>query len=381
MDTAVSTIRFLTRYKIIPYGIGNLYSPNLSKGTSIARATDVPSEKPTLKLIAKMLSLGVTTVSRALKDGPEISIQTRDRVKKAADEIGYKRDPAGVRLKTGKTDTIALVIDTEEEIGNFVSELIFGIHEELSRTNYNLIVAPYSRNGDVMKPIKHLVDTKAVDGVIITRIEPKDARVQFMIDSNMPFVTHGRTDGSMNHPYLDFDNSAFASLAVRRLAGLGRKRIAMLLPPPNLSFHNHLFSAFRMATTQCNLDQIPFNEVTNDNTVDAIRRSAYALFVSECRPDGFVCASGGVSGTGGSTFAIIEAAEKAGLVIGKDIDIIAKQLFRNLPLVRRQLYVVREDVRDTGRGLANLLCLAIAGQNINRLQQIFVPVEVIDPEE
>ena len=55
--------------------------------------------RPTLKTIAFMTGLGVTTVSRALKDAPDIGIETRKRVKLVADQVGYRPNRAGVRLR------------------------------------------------------------------------------------------------------------------------------------------------------------------------------------------------------------------------------------------------------------------------------------------
>src|SRR5262245_7635229 len=57
--------------------------------------------RPTLKTIAFMTGLGVTTVSRALKDAPEIGEETRRRVQLVARQIGYRPNRAGVRLRTG----------------------------------------------------------------------------------------------------------------------------------------------------------------------------------------------------------------------------------------------------------------------------------------
>ena len=92
-----------------------------------------------------MTGLGVTTVSRALKDAPEIGAETGERVQLVARQIGYRPNRAGVRLRTGKTNVISLVLNTEEEIIGFVSDMIYGISEELAATPYHLIVTPYSR--------------------------------------------------------------------------------------------------------------------------------------------------------------------------------------------------------------------------------------------
>ncbi|MEP3303717.1 MAG: LacI family DNA-binding transcriptional regulator, partial [Roseibium sp.] len=63
-------------------------------------------QRPTLKTIAFMTGLGITTVSKALKDAPDIGEATKKRVRLVADQIGYRPNRAGVRLRTGKTNVI-----------------------------------------------------------------------------------------------------------------------------------------------------------------------------------------------------------------------------------------------------------------------------------
>ena len=186
-----------------------------------------------------MTGLGVTTVSRALKDAPEIGEETRRRVQLVARQVGYRPNRAGVRLRTGKTNVISLVLNTEEQISGFVSDIIYGISEALAQTPYHLIVTPYSRTNDPLEPVRYVVETGSADGIIISRTEPDDKRVRYMLERGFPFATHGRTDIGMPHPFHDFDNHAFARDAVQKLASLGRQAAgaaraaggAHLLPP------------------------------------------------------------------------------------------------------------------------------------------------------
>lgn len=343
------------------------------------KGRDTISKQPTLKTIATKLGLGVTTVSRALKDGPELSLETRKSVQQTARELGYRINRAGLRLRTGKTNIISLVLDTQEQIGSFVSEMIFGITDGLAETPYHLIVTPYSRLANAMEPIKYLVETGSVDGVIISRIEPDDERVRYMLLHEMPFVTHGRTSTGAQHPFQDFDNEAFAWIAVKRLAELGRKRIALLAPPSDLAFYNHMRQGFSMGIAEHGLEEVPFDVVSNDDTMDDIGRAIRDLLRQPVKPDGIVSGSGGASGTGGSTFALIAGLEEAGMVLGREVDIVAKQLFERLPLFRQQLHVVHEDVRDAGRALAKSLIGAIEGEPVSQLQNLVVPTKVIAP--
>jgi LacI family transcriptional regulator len=334
------------------------------------------SKKPTLKTIATALGLGVTTVSRALRDDLKIGARTRKSVQDMARQLSYHPSRAGLRLRTGKTNILSLVLDTEEEMGSFVSQMICGITEELAGSPYHLIVTPYSKYGDPVAPIRHLVETEAVDGIIISRIEPEDGRVKYMIEEGMPFVTHGRTHMGVQHPYFDFDNHAYARIAVDCLASRGRKRLALLAPPAGLSFHDHTRQGFAAAMAKYGLEEVPFQGISNDSTIEEIRLGVRKLMQQSPAPDGLINCAGGVSGTGGAILAIQAGLKDTGAVIGRDVDIVTKQLFAHLPVFGDAFHVVHEDVRETGRGLAKALLGSIEGSPITELQTLIVPTKV-----
>jgi LacI family transcriptional regulator len=338
--------------------------------------TDIPGVRPgepvrpTLKTIAFMTGLGVTTVSRALKDAPEIGEETRKRVQLVARQVGYRPNRAGVRLRTGKTNVISLVLNTEEQVGGFVSDLIYGISEELAQTPYHLIVTPYSRNNDPMEPVRYVVGTGSADGIIISRTEPNDPRVRYMTDHGFPFATHGRTAMGIEHPFHDFDNHAYAVAAVRKLASLGRRRLALLAPPSNLSYHHHMRDGFLDGLGEAGLTEIPFTGATVDHSIDEIRARTVELIQRPNRPDGIV------SGSGQATFALVAAIQDVGLEVGVDVDIVSKQSSRLLHLLRPTLFVVNESVRLAGRELARSVLGAIDGKPARDLQSLTVPKEV-----
>lgn len=334
------------------------------------------SKKPTLKTIANALGLGVTTVSRALRDDDKIAATTRKSVQDMARKLCYQPSWAGLRLRTGKTNVLSLVLDTDEQIGSFVSQIIRGITLGLQDTPYHLIVTPYSRHGDPVAPIRHLIETESVDGIIITRIEPEDARVKYLIAQGMPFATHGRTQMGVDHPYFDFDNGAFARIAVDCLASAGRKRLALLAPPAGLSFHDHTRHGFEAAVAAHGLEEVPMRGISNDSSIEQIRIAVRHLMQQSPAPDGLVNSSGGVSGTGGAILAIQAGLKDVGAVIGDDVDIVTKQLFANMPVFGDAFYVVHENVRETGRGLAKALLGSIEGRPVQELQTLIVPTNV-----
>jgi LacI family transcriptional regulator len=339
-------------------------TPQLSR---TGKPQPADSGRPTLKTIAFMTGLGVTTVSRALKDAPEIGEETRRRVQLVAQQVGYRPNRAGVRLRTGKTNVISLVLNTEEQVGGFVSDLIYGISEQLAQTPYHLIVTPYSRTNDPLEPVRYIVETGSADGLIISRTEPDDRRVRYMRERGFPFATHGRTDMGLQHPFHDFDNHAFAAEAVRKLAALGRRRIALLAPPSTLSYHYHMRDGFADTLGELGLTEVPFRGCTVDNSTEQIRARTRQIMQRADRPDGII------SGAGGATFAIVAGIEDAGLTIGDELDIASKQCANLLHLFRPRLFLVDEDIRLAGRELARSVMGCIAGAPPASLQSLSRP--------
>ena len=326
--------------------------------------------RPTLKTIAFMTGLGVTTVSRALKDAPEIGAETRRRVQLVARQVGYRPNRAGVRLRTGKTNVISLVLNTEDEVMGFVSDMIYGISEQLAQTPYHLIVTPYSKTNDPLEPVRYIVETGSADGIIISRTEPNDRRVRYMLERGFPFATHGRTDMGVHHPFYDFDNRLYAEAAVRKLGALGRRRLALVGPPATLTYHHHMRQGFLDGLSAIGAAEIPFGSITTDESIDQIRAHTSLRMRQPGRPDGIV------SGAGPATLALVAGIEEAGLSLGRDLDIVSKQSTRLLHIFRPLLFAVREDIRRAGEELARSVLGSIGGKPPEALQSLSGPTPV-----
>ncbi|UCI30060.1 LacI family transcriptional regulator [Mesorhizobium sp. B4-1-4] len=327
--------------------------------------------RPTLKTLAFMTGLGVTTVSRALKDAPEIGAETRRRVQLVAKQIGYRPNRAGVRLRTGKTNVISLVLNTEHELMSFVSDIIYGVTEVIAGTPYHLIVTPYSRLQDPLDPVRYLVETGSADGVIISRTQPNDPRARYLLEHGIPFATHGRTDMGLVHPFHDFDNYAFATEAVRHLAGMGRHRLALLAPPVGLTYHRHTVNGFADALSEVGASEVPFNTVSIDHSIEEIRTRTAQLMRRDIRPDGII------SSAAAATLAIVAGIEDAGLKLGRDVDVVSKQSSELLHLFRHELLVVNEDFRLAGSELARSVLGWIGGAAPGSLQSLSEPKGVV----
>ena len=316
--------------------------------------------RPTLKTIAYMTGLGITTVSRALHDAPDIGHATKERVRLVAKQIGYRPNRAGVRLRTGKTNVISLILSVETEGLGLSSHLVYGVSEFLLGSPYHLIVTPYDLRRDPLDPVRYIVETASADGVIFSRTEPEDARVRYLHEHGFPFATHGRTEMGIEHPFFDFDNGRYGEIAAERLVSLGRRRLALVPPPTQLTYSRHMTAGFQRAVERHGLDEVPIRSVDTDSSYEAIRDAVARVVASSRRPDGFVC------GSATAAIATVTAAESQGLVIGRDFDVAVKELFDLMRKFREPIVVVHEDFRRAGMGLAEAVLSTIGGAPASR---------------
>ncbi|MEF2071086.1 LacI family transcriptional regulator [Consotaella aegiceratis] len=312
------------------------------------------SERPTLRTIANLAGLAVTTVSRALHDDPGIAMKTRVRVKELAAEVGYLPDRAALHLRTGRTYVVSVVLDPHDEILSFGNSLIRGLTWALRGTPYHLIVTPHFQGEPPLDPVRHLIRNKMADGIIFTHTEPFDERIRILTEHGVPFVSHGRSEFSFPHAYVDFDNNAFALEAARRLIAKGCRHVAMIAPSRQFSFCQHMRHGFMTAIRESGVAyEIP-DDLDLDSPVEKIHAYAYAASRQPDPVDGFVC-GGEVSG-----LAVMAGVTDAGRDVGTDVHLVVKQTSVVFDEVRPRVDTIYEDLTEAGQKLGEILLQTIA---------------------
>ena len=109
-------------------------------------------------------------------------------MRQIAEEVGYVPNRAGVRLRTGRTNVIALVLAAEIDILNHTAKLIASISEELQGTPFHLIVKPQLPGEDTLRAIRYFVETGSADGLIINQTTAKDPRVAYLLKKGFLYV-------------------------------------------------------------------------------------------------------------------------------------------------------------------------------------------------
>ncbi|WP_421760856.1 LacI family transcriptional regulator [Devosia sp.] len=339
--------------------------------TKTGKPADGPSQsggRATLKTIAQMTGLSLSTVSLSLRGGSTLKEETRLKVAEAARAVGYVPDRAGVRLRTGKTNVIALVLDGAEDSINYASHLIRGIGNAIAGTRYHLTVMPEFERTDTVETIKYILDGRTADGVIITHTSPRDRRVQLLLDADFPFVSHGRTDFFDPHPFHDYHSEAFVTLGVARLVARGCRRLMLIAHDDRTSNHHNIVTTFMREAAKAGLDAEVVEGRIAGGEVPQMRDFGQQLGRRDNRPDGILCDSEL------RAIALISGLQDQGVMLGAGVEVISKETSGMLAALFPKADSIEEDVYAAGRELTRLLMLRISGEDPQKLQTLGEPI-------
>ncbi len=317
--------------------------------------------RATLKTIAQHTGLSITTVSRALKDGPEVKPNTIAVVKEAAEALGYRPNASGLSLRTGKSFVVAVILPVPrpgEVLGDIGSlPLMEGLTSTLKDSPYHLTIIPKRAEETELEAVSYVVENEIADGVIITTTRPQDERVKYLLEKQFPFVTFGRTELSSAHPYYDVDNYDFAYEAAKRLIGLGHQRLLMVTPPIDFMYSWHRVCGFRRALMENGLDFDQSRDILLETSALDYKDFAFQFASSPKGPTGFICTSEL------SALGILTGVQSAGKTIGREVDVVTLETSSLPAFFNPPLTGYFQDLHVAGRRLAEIMLKVLEGED------------------
>lgn len=188
----------------------------------------------TIKDIARALNISPSTVSRALKNHPDISQATKDSVNKYAKDFHYKPNALALSLRTSRNNTIGVIVP---EVNNyFFSSVLSGIEQIANQADFNVILCQSDENYDKEVRNTMALVSARVSGVLasLSKLTTNYDHFQDVIDSDIPLVFFDRICIGINTDRVVVDDYAGAFAAVEYLIQTGCKRIAFYSSPLQL---------------------------------------------------------------------------------------------------------------------------------------------------
>jgi LacI family transcriptional regulator len=183
-------------------------------------------KETTLKQIADQLGISITTVSKSLKNYPDVSVKTKKTVLDLAEKLHFKPNSFAVNLRSKESRTIGLVIPTIDY--NFFSNVYKGILEEAEKRNYLVVILQSNEKYELEKKQIDLLLNSRVDGILISLSNETDEfnHLRKVIEFKTPLVLFDKIAKVVNCSKVSINDRKAAYDAVTYLIKKGHKRIA-----------------------------------------------------------------------------------------------------------------------------------------------------------
>lgn len=270
----------------------------------------------TIKDVAQLAGVSVCTVSRTLADKGYVKDETRQRVMAAVAELNYRPNRVAVNLKTGKNDTLALVIPSLTNI--YYPKLEMYLEYYAKESGYVVYLCNAENSSQKERSILKMLYAQNPAGVIITPCTSEHGHIMKLQEYGIPYVYLNRSfDDDLEH-CIHFDNEKAAYQSVSYLIENGHTNIAGLYESfDNMTYRERYDGTVRALEEHglpVNLDRFLFDLDPND--VDGTFLAARGLLERPDRPEAiFAC-------NDMTAFHVYKAAYDLGLRIPDDLSIV-----------------------------------------------------------
>jgi LacI family transcriptional regulator len=318
----------------------------------------------TIRDIAAAAGVSIGTVSNYLNDPEMLAEETRQKISAKIKELNYHPHAAARSLKSRQTHRIGLVpvISPEDNRSSDPSdsaflELLAGLNTLAGENGYDILLSSATNDLQEFKTYERLIGEAQVDGLVIMGIRSQDERLQFLADKKFPFVAYGRSDVSIDYPYVDVDGASGIEMAINHLVELGHTQIAYITPPEGLMCTRQRWEGFLRGMENHRL-AIRQDYVIEGGFTERAGQIATHLLLDLPEPPSAIITANDIC-----AFGAMRALQARGLQAGKDISVIG---FDDISLANHwhpTLTTIAQPFREIGFALMQSLFSVISGAN------------------
>jgi len=273
-------------------------------------------QNPTLKKIAEKLNISISTVSRALKDHPDISPGTKKKVNELAALIEYDPNPYAVNLRTHSSKEFAIIVPSLSNY--FYHSFISSIEEDAREYGYSVIIYRSSNNPaielEILKSCRH----KRVSGIFIAiTAQTEDMEPFLKLDiQGIPVVFFDKVPSYESCNKICVGDAHAAELAASEILKTGKKNILGIFGDPNMSITRARLERFTDCLQEGNpriflkVIHASSSEETEKKVLEVISEDMKEEFVVFCMSDEILIGT-------------MKAIQRMGLKAPEDLGVIA----------------------------------------------------------
>lgn len=304
-----------------------------------------------LKDIGAELGVSAVTVSRALRDRPDIAQETKEKILEQVKRLNYRPNLTARSLVTGRSSLIGLVVP--DLIHPFFAEIAKGLSAKLREKDYFLIVSSSESDPKLeLDEIDHMLAHRLDCFVVATCQENPESLERFR-QAGVPLVLIDRNFARFSSHFVGVDDHRVGELATEHLIAQGCKRIAHIRGPAT-NVGNRRAEGYRAALERHRMPApakfvVASGEASDSDGETRGRRAMGEILALKPRPDGLFCFNDTIA-----VGAMVRALE-AGLQIPKDLAIVGCGNFHYSGKLRVPLTSVDQRSREIGERTAKMI--------------------------
>jgi len=326
-----------------------------------------------MKDIAQDLGLSQVTVSKVLRDHPDISEETRQRVLRRVDELDYRPNELARGLATGRSYLVGLIVPGI--LHSFFAEIAIGLSSMISAKGYSLIVASSEERKDVEQEQIRKLLARRLDALVIASSGAGTELFEQMDKQSQPYVLIDRELPGLNANFIGVDDIKAGFIATKHLCEIGRRRIAHIAGRANSTAAPRRLEGYTMALEQLGIlyreDYVVHGAFADTDSTEQGYEAMNALLELANPPDAVFCHNDPLAiGAMNSVF-------DAGLEIPKDVAIIGCENLDFNSSLRVPLSSVDQQSTKLGEQAGQLILDILRAKKKQDIQRIILEPKVV----
>ncbi len=309
----------------------------------------------TIKDVAKLAGVSISTVSYALNNKGAISRETKLKVLKAVKELDYRPNGNARNLKTKKSNLIAVVLYDFDSL--VYKDILKGVREVAKVQGYEVIIIESVSGKDAVSKI---LSQGLVDGAIILSASIDDEMIIELAGDSFPIVV---LDRKISNEYIScvlIDNVMGAYQAVKHMANMSYRKVGTITGPKDTYDSNKRLEGFKKAVKELGLENNPSWNGCGNFIEQGGYNAMLKLLENDNYAEAYFCANDEMA------IGAIKACKEKGLLVPEDIAIIGFDDIVLCEYVNPRLTTLRRPSYESGMIAANNLVHSLKGESSSK---------------
>lgn len=322
---------------------------------------------PTVLDVAKLAGVAPITVSRVINNAGYISLETKEKVEAAIQELGYVPNTIARGLRSKRTNTLALVV---ADITNpYFTSMARGVEDVAGSNGYTVIYCNTDESEAKEDRYANILVQRQVDGVLLVPACGNARTVRYMDGNNISVVVLDRRISEKETNLVCSDSENGARELTDLLVKLGHQKIAIITGPDNVSTATDRVVGYRQALQNAGLSENEqvyyggFNQQTGYESTKIAMRSSK-------KPTAIFAANNFI------LIGVVKALRELNLRVPEDVSVVGFDDFPESMLIEPFFTVAIQPAYEMGQKAAELLIKLINGEISKECQKIVLPTEI-----